>query len=108
MLYEVITLSREKSYTRKLAEAILSYRLERLLSKEEILTIYLNEIYLGEGAYGVEAAARTYFGKHARDLNLGEVALLAGLPQSPSNYSPLRQPEARITSYNVCYTKLLR
>ncbi len=89
-----LLLSREKSYTRKLAEAILSYRLERMLSKEEILTIYLNEIYLGEGAYGVEAAARTYFGKHVRDLNLGEVALLAGLPQSPSNYSPLRQPEA--------------
>ncbi len=89
-----LLLSREKSYTRKLAEAILSYRLEHLLSKEEILTIYLNEIYLGEGAYGVEAAARTYFGKHARELNLGEVALLAGLPQSPSNYSPLRQPKA--------------
>ncbi|MDD2465057.1 MAG: PBP1A family penicillin-binding protein [Desulfobulbus sp.] len=89
-----LLLSREKSYTRKLAEAILSYRLEHMLSKEEILTIYLNEIYLGEGAYGVEAASRTYFGKHARDLNLGEVALLAGLPQSPSNYSPLRQPEA--------------
>lgn len=89
-----LLLSREKTYTRKLAEAILSYRLERMLSKEEILTIYLNEIYLGEGAYGVEAAARAYFGKHARELNLGEVALLAGLPQSPSNYSPLRQPEA--------------
>ncbi|MGE4560747.1 MAG: penicillin-binding protein 1A [Desulfobulbus sp.] len=89
-----LLLTREKSFTRKLAEAVLSYRLERMLSKEEILTIYLNEIYLGEGAYGVEAAARTYFGKHARELNLGEVALLAGLPQSPSNYSPLRQPEA--------------
>ncbi|MGD9948133.1 MAG: penicillin-binding protein 1A [Desulfobulbus sp.] len=89
-----LLLSREKSYTRKLAEAILSYRLEHMLRKEEIITIYLNEIYLGEGAYGVEAAARTYFGKHARELNLGEVALLAGLPQSPSNYSPLRQPEA--------------
>ena len=89
-----LLLTREKSYTRKLAEAILSYRLEHMLSKEEILTIYLNEIYLGEGAYGVEAAARTYFNKHTRELNLGEVALLAGLPQSPSNYSPLRQPEA--------------
>lgn len=89
-----LLLSREKSYTRKLAEAVLSFRLERMLSKEEILTIYLNEIYLGEGAYGVEAAARTYFGKHARELNLGEMALLAGLPQSPSNYSPLRQVDA--------------
>jgi penicillin-binding protein 1A len=89
-----LLLTREKSYTRKLAEAVLSHRLERMLSKEEILTIYLNEIYLGEGAYGVEAAARTYFGKHARDLSLGEIALLAGLPQSPSNYSPLRHPKA--------------
>lgn len=89
-----LLLSREKSYLRKAAEAVLSFRLEWLLSKEDILFIYLNEIYLGEGAYGVEAAARTYFGKKAAQLNLGEIALLAGLPQSPSNYSPLRQPEA--------------
>ena len=65
-----------------------------MLTKEEILYLYLNEIYLGEGAYGVEAAARTYFNKHARDLDLGEIAVLAGMPQSPSNYSPLRNPEA--------------
>ncbi len=84
-----LLLSREKSYFRKLTEAILSYRLDRMLSKEEILTIYLNEIYLGEGAYGVEAAARTYFGKSAADLDLAEIALLAGLPQAPSRYSPL-------------------
>ena len=89
-----LLLTREKSYLRKMAEAVLSYRLERLLSKEDILFIYLNEIYLGEGAYGVEAAALTYFGKKAAQLDLGEIALLAGLPQSPSNYSPLRQPEA--------------
>jgi len=89
-----LLLSPEKSYLRKLAEAVLAYRLERMLTKEEILAIYLNEIYLGEGAYGVEAAARTYFGKKASQLTLGEIALLAGLPQSPSNYSPLRQPEA--------------
>lgn len=89
-----LLLSREKSYLRKFTEAVLSYRLERMLSKEEILYIYLNEIYLGEGAYGVEAAARTYFGKKASQLTLGEIALLAGLPQSPSNYSPIKQPEA--------------
>ncbi|MGI6655824.1 MAG: penicillin-binding protein 1A [Desulfobulbus sp.] len=89
-----LLLNREKSYRRKLAEAVLSFRLERMLNKEEILYIYLNEIYLGEGAYGVEAAALTYFGKRARQLDLGEIALLAGLPQSPSNYSPFRQPEA--------------
>jgi len=89
-----LLLSREKSYLRKLAEAVLSFRLERMLTKEEILFIYLNEIYLGEGAYGVEAAARTYFGKKASELALGEMALLAGLPQSPSNYSPIKQPDA--------------
>ncbi|MBW2329218.1 MAG: PBP1A family penicillin-binding protein [Deltaproteobacteria bacterium] len=84
-----LMLSREKSYFRKLTEAILAYRLDRMLSKQEILSIYLNEIYLGSGAYGVEAAARTYFNKPARKLNLAEIALLAGLPQSPSRYSPL-------------------
>ena len=89
-----LLLTREKSYQRKLAEAVLSFRLERMLSKKEILFIYLNEIYLGEGAYGVEAAARTYFGKKASQLELGEMAILAGLPQSPSNYSPLRAPDA--------------
>lgn len=84
-----LMLSREKTYFRKVKEAILSYRLDKMLSKEDILTIYLNEIYLGEGAYGVEAAARTYFGKKSRQLTLGEAALLAGLPQSPSRYSPI-------------------
>ena len=84
-----LMLSREKSYSRKVKEALLSYRLDKMLSKEEILAIYLNEIYLGEGAHGVEAAARTYFGKRSRQLNLAEIAILAGLPQSPSRYSPL-------------------
>ena len=85
----VLLLSREKTYFRKLTEAILAYRLDRMLTKQEILTIYLNEIYLGSGAYGVEAAARTYFNKTAGKLNLAEIAILAGLPQSPSRYSPL-------------------
>ena len=89
-----LLLGREKTYSRKLTEAFLSYRLERALSKEDILSIYLNEIYLGEGAYGVEAAALTYFGKHAHALDLAEIALLAGLPQSPSNYSPLKNFQA--------------
>lgn len=84
-----LMLTREKSYFRKFTEAMLAYRLERLLSKEDILAIYLNEIYLGEGAYGVEAAARVYFSKKASALTLSEIALLAGLPQSPSRYSPI-------------------
>ena len=84
-----LMLSREKTYFRKVKEAILAYRLDKMLSKEDILSIYLNEIYLGEGAYGVEAAARTYFGKKSHQLGLAEIALLAGLPQSPSRYSPI-------------------
>ncbi len=89
-----LLLSREKTWSRKISEAILSYRLEKMLSKEDILNIYLNEIYLGAGAYGVEAAARVYFSKSVRELNLAEMAMLAGLPQSPSRYSPIRNYEA--------------
>ncbi len=85
-----LMLSREKTYFRKLTEAILAYRLDRMLTKKEVLNIYLNEIYLGEGAYGVEAAARIYFSKTAKELDLAEIALLAGLPQSPSRYSPIK------------------
>lgn len=85
-----LLLSREKTYIRKLKEAILAYRLDNLLSKTDILYIYLNEIYLGEGAYGVEAAAQTYFGKHAAALHLAEASMLAGLPQAPSRYSPFK------------------
>ncbi len=83
-----LLLSPEKSYKRKLKEAILAYRLERYLTKDEILTIYLNQIYLGSKAYGVEAAARTYFGVHVSQLTLAQAALLAGLPQAPSRYNP--------------------
>jgi penicillin-binding protein 1A len=85
-----LLLSREKTYTRKVKEAILAYRIDRFLDKKEILYLYLNQIYLGEGAYGVEAAARVYFDKHAAELNLAEISLLAGLPQAPSRYSPLK------------------
>ncbi len=89
-----LLLTSEKSYERKIKEAILAYRLERYLNKDEILTIYLNQIYLGARAYGVEAAARTYFGKHVGELTLAESALLAGLPQAPSKHNPLRSPES--------------
>ena len=86
-------LTPEKSYTRKLKEAILAYRIDKAFNKTEILYLYLNQIYLGHGAYGVEAAAENYFGKSAEDLNLAECAILAGLPQAPSKYSPFRYPE---------------
>src|SRR3989304_7252037 len=69
-------------------EAILAHRIEKHLTKDEILYLYLNQIYLGSGSYGVEAASETYFGKNVEKLDLAEAALLAGLPKSPSVYSP--------------------
>jgi penicillin-binding protein 1A len=83
-----LLLSREKTYIRKLKEAILAYRIDQVLTKNEVLHIYLNQIYLGDQSYGVEAAAATYFGKKSAELNLAEIAILAGLPQAPSRYSP--------------------
>ena len=85
-----LLLSRKKLYSRKIKEAILAYRIDSVIRKDEVLYIYLNQIYLGEGAYGVEAAARTYFNKNVGDLSLGQIALLAGLPQAPSRYSPFK------------------
>jgi penicillin-binding protein 1A len=81
-------LTPEKSIGRKLKELILAYRIEKKLSKEEILYLYLNQIYLGDGAYGVEAAAQTYFSRGVSTLTVAEGALLAGLAQAPSRYSP--------------------
>lgn len=86
-------LSPEKSYRRKIKEAILAYRIDKSFTKEEVLFLYLNQIYLGHGAYGVEAASENYFGKSVKELNLAECAILAGLPQAPSRYSPFRHPE---------------
>lgn len=83
-----LLLSREKTYVRKIKEAILAYRIDQVLTKHEVLHIYLNQIYLGEKSYGVEAAAETYFNKRAAELGLAEIAILAGLPQAPSRYSP--------------------
>ena len=83
----------ERTYKRKVREAILSIQLEKSFSKDYILFLYLNQIYLGQGAYGVEAAARTYFNKPAKELNLAQSALLAGLPQAPARYSPLKHFE---------------
>lgn len=86
-------LSPERSYERKIKEIILAYRLEKYLSKDEILTIYLNQIFLGAKSYGVEAAAREYFGLSASQLTTAQAALLAGLPKAPSRYSPYGNPE---------------
>jgi penicillin-binding protein 1A len=86
-------LSPERSYFRKLKEAILAYKIDRYLSKDEILNLYLNQIYLGHGTYGIEAASQAYFGKSARDLALPEAAMLAGLPKAPTSYSPYLHPD---------------
>jgi len=88
-----LLLTPEKSYARKIKEAILARRIETSLTKNDILTLYINQIYFGQGAYGVEAAARSYFGKSAAALTLAEAALLAGLPKAPSYYAPLRYLE---------------
>ena len=101
-----LLLSSERSYTRKMKEAILAYRLEHTVSKDDILQTYLNYIYLGQHSYGVEAAARTYFGKHASDITLAESAVIAGLPQAPAATIPSGIPRpprpARCTSLAVC------
>ena len=86
-------LSREKTYLRKLNEIILALQIERSLSKEEILTLYLNKIYLGSRAYGVGAAANVYYGKPLQELNLPQFAMIAGLPKAPSKFNPLANPE---------------
>ncbi len=88
-----LLLSPEKKFARKIREAILAYRIEKYLSKEEILFLYLNQIYLGHGAYGISAAADNYFGKTIEELNIAESALLAGLPQAPSKNSPYQHPQ---------------
>jgi len=86
-------LTPERSFKRKLKEMLLAIKIERTFSKDKILEMYLNYIYLGQGAYGVEAASRIYFGKHVKDLTLDEAALLAGLPKAPTKYNPFRNPE---------------
>ena len=86
-------LSRERSYRRKIREGLLAYRLEKNLSKDEILFLYLNQTYLGHGAYGVEGAARVYFNKSVEDLGLAEAAMIAGLARAPSRYDPYQSFE---------------
>lgn len=90
---KALFLTPEKKYIRKLKEAILAYKIDRYLKKYEVLNLYLNHIYLGHGAYGIEAASQQYFGKPASEITLPEAALLAGLPKAPSRYSPVFHPD---------------
>jgi 1A family penicillin-binding protein len=94
-------LSRDKTYRRKLKEVILAAHIEREYSKNEILEIYLNKVYLGDGFYGVEAASLGYFGTHASALTVEDAALLAGLIQSPSTYAPTVNPDRAIARRNI-------
>jgi penicillin-binding protein 1A len=99
-------LSRDKTYRRKLKEVIVAGHLESVYSKEEILALYLNKVYFGDGLYGVEAAARGYFGKPAADLTVDEAALLAGLIQSPSSYAPTGNMDRAVARRNVVLTAM--
>jgi len=96
-----VYLTPARTLTRKLAEAILAVQLERAYTKPEIMELYLNQIYFGEGAYGVEVAARTYFGKDVSDLDAGECALLAGLPKRPEYYSPFKDERRAMDRRNL-------
>ena len=106
-LTKVLFLTPDKSLERKLKEAVLALELERRYSKDRILEMYLNQVYFGHGAYGVEAAARTYFGKSVSELNVREAALLAGLPRAPSSSSPFDHAEVAKRRREVVLRRLV-
>ena len=101
-------LTSEKTFKRKINEILLAIKIERTLSKEEILELYINQIYLGQRSFGFAAAANTYFGKNLDQLNLGETALLAGLPKAPSRYNPLVRPNLAISRQQNVLNSMLR
>src|SRR6202790_2659297 len=100
-------LSPDRSFHRKIEEALLAIQIERRFTKEQIFTLYANQIFLGHGAYGYEAAAQYYFSKPARQLKLEEAALLAGLPKAPQYYSPITHPERAIKRRNLVLNAML-
>jgi penicillin-binding protein 1A len=99
-------LSPERTATRKLQEAYLAIQIEHAFTKQQIFTLYGNQIYLGHGMYGFEAASQFYFSKHAKDLTLTEAALLAGLPKGPAAFSPLLAPEKALRRRNLVLTEM--
>ncbi len=100
-------LSPERSFRRKLQEVLLSIQIERNFTKEQIFTLYANQIYLGQGVYGFEAGSEYYFSKHASDLTVPEAALLAALPRGPSYYSPVTHPERALERRNIVLNSML-
>ncbi|MBE8162661.1 MAG: penicillin-binding protein 1A [Bdellovibrionaceae bacterium] len=103
-----LLLTREKTYIRKFKEAILAKRMESSLTKENILYLYLNQIYFGQGAYGIKVAARTYFHKDISDISIAEAAILAGLPKAPSAYSPYRHPKKAKNRQTYVLSRMLK
>ncbi|HIE12563.1 MAG TPA: penicillin-binding protein 1A [Desulfotomaculum sp.] len=101
-------LNPEQTLKRKIQEAVLALEIERHYRKQEILELYLNHIYFGEGAYGIQAASRIYFNKDVSSLTLTEGALLAAIPKAPSHYSPLRNPEAALSRRNIILNSMVR
>lgn len=99
-------LSSERTYTRKIKELILSWRIEKAFSKNEILELYLNRIYLGNGSYGIAAAAQTYFSKTLPELTLPERAMIAGMPQAPTRYNPVKNPSAAKARRDIVLRRL--
>lgn len=106
-LAKTLFLTPRKTFTRKLKEAVLALQLERRYTKNEILELYLNQIYFGSGAYGVASAARIYFNKAIENLDLTECALIAGLPKAPSRYSPLVNPELATRRRDIVLKQML-
>ncbi|MCU1333101.1 MAG: Penicillin-binding protein [Candidatus Angelobacter sp.] len=100
-------LSPERHFSRKVQEAILALQIERRFTKQQIFTLYCNQIFLGHGVYGFEAGAEYYFNKHARDLKLEEAALLAGLPKAPVSYSPINAPDKAMKRRNLVVNNML-
>ncbi|MBT8439411.1 MAG: transglycosylase domain-containing protein, partial [Gammaproteobacteria bacterium] len=99
-------LSSEKTYVRKLSEIFLALKIERELSKEKILELYLNKIYLGNRSYGVAAAAQVYYGVSLEELTLPQIAMIAGLPKAPSRYNPIINPERALTRRNYVLARM--
>ncbi len=100
-------LSSEKTYTRKIYEMLLAFKMESLLSKDQILEVYMNQIFLGQRAYGFASASEIYFGKPLKDITVAEAAVLAGLPQAPSVYNPISNPERALKSQRLIIDRML-
>lgn len=107
-LARILFLSNERTFDRKIKELIIAHRIEKTISKDEILEMYMNSVYLGAGTYGVLSASKTYFDKELDELTLAEAALIAGLPQAPSVYSPFTNPDAAINRRNQVLKRMLK